>query len=211
MLSAILTFVPASVLLVIAPGPDSLLVLRNAARGGRRAGLATAAGTLTGLLVWAAAAALGLAALVRASQFGYLAVRWAGAAYLVLLGLRLIWQRKRRSDTPDDTSAFPAATDTRGLAQYLAGAGTNLLNPKVGVFFISFLPVFIPRGVPVAPAALVLGSIFLTEGMVWLGAIALLGDRLNAVVSRASVRRRMERLTGLVMIGFGVRLALERR
>jgi threonine/homoserine/homoserine lactone efflux protein len=77
-LSAVVTFVPAAALLVIAPGPDSLLVLRNAARGGRRAGLATAAGTVTGLLVWAAAAALGLAALVRASQIGYLAVRWAG-------------------------------------------------------------------------------------------------------------------------------------
>jgi threonine/homoserine/homoserine lactone efflux protein len=73
------------------------------------------------------------------------------------------------------------------------------------------LPVFIPRGVPVAPAALILGGIFLAEGIVWLTAIVLLGDRLNALVRRASVRRRMERLTGLVMIGFGVRLALERR
>jgi len=81
----------------------------------------------------------------------------------------------------------------------------------VGIFFISFLPVFIPRGVPVAPAALILGGIFLAEGIVWLTAIVLLGGRLNALVSRASVRRRMERLTGLVMIGFGVRLALERR
>jgi len=100
---------------------------------------------------------------------------------------------------------------TRPLAGYLTGAGTNLLNPKVGIFFISFLPVFIPRGVPAAPAALILGGIFLAEGIVWLTAIVLLGGRLNPVVSRASVRRRMERLTGLVMIGFGVRLALEQR
>ena len=86
-----------------------------------------------------------------------------------------------------------------------------MLNPKVGIFLVSFLPVFIPRGVSVASAAMILGSVYVTEGIVWLGAIALLGDRLNVLLSRASVRRRMEQLTGLVMIGFGVRLALERR
>jgi threonine/homoserine/homoserine lactone efflux protein len=207
---AIVTFVPVPALLVIAPGPDSLLVLRNAARGGRRAGLATAAGTVTGLLVWAAAAALGLAALVRASQIGYLAVRWAGAAYLVFLGAQLIWQRRRRRSV-EEVTRRPEATNSHPLAEYLTGAGTNLLNPKVGIFFVSFLPVFIPRGVPVAPAAFILGSVFLTEGIVWLSVIALLGERLNVVLRRASVRRRMEQLTGLVMIGFGVRLALERR
>jgi threonine/homoserine/homoserine lactone efflux protein len=210
-LTAIVTFVPAAALLVIAPGPDSLLVLRNAARGGRRAGLVTAAGTVTGLLVWAAAAALGLAALVRASQIAYLAVRWAGAAYLVLLGARLIWQRDRRPGDGDDAVDGPAITDGGRIAEYLTGAGTNLLNPKVGIFFISFLPAFIPRGAHVGPAALILGSVFLTEGILWLGLIALLGDRLNAVLSRAGIRRRLERLTGLVMIGFGIRLALERQ
>lgn len=210
-LSALLTFVPAAALLIVAPGPDSLLVLRNSARGGRGAGLATAAGTLTGLLVWAAAAALGLAALLRASEVGYLVVRWAGAAYLLFLGTQLI--RRSRPSRASDAEAAPAAAATgRGLlAQYLTGAGTNLLNPKVGVFFISFLPVFIPRGVPVGPAAMMLGGVFLAETVVWLGAVVLLGGRLNNVVSRASVRRRIERLTGLVMIGFGLRLALEHR
>jgi threonine/homoserine/homoserine lactone efflux protein len=210
-LAAILTFMPAAALLVIAPGPDTLLVLRNAARGGRRSGLATAAGTVTGLLVWAAAAALGLAALVRASQIGYLAVRWAGAAYLVFLGSRLIIQRRQRRDNRKDAAGARAVADSRPLAGYLTGAGTNLLNPKVGVFFVSLLPAFIPHGVPVAPAALILGSVFLAEGILWLGVITLLGGRLSVVLSRASVRRRMEQLTGLVMIGFGVRLALERR
>ena len=210
-MGVVVTFVPAAALLVIAPGPDTLLVLRNSARGGLRAGLATAAGTVTGLLVWAAAAALGLAALLRASEIGYMVVRWAGAAYLVYLGSQLIWRSRRGRGDGGNAAGSPAVAHTRPLAGYLTGAGTNLLNPKVGIFFISFLPVFIPRGVPVAPAALILGGIFLAEGIVWLAAIVLLGDRLNAMVSRASVRRRMERLTGLVMIGFGVRLALERR
>jgi len=210
-MGAVVTFVPAAALLVIAPGPDTLLVLRNSARGGLRAGLSTAAGTVTGLLVWAAAAALGLAALLRASEIGYMVVRWAGAAYLVYLGSQLIWRSSRSRGDGKDATGSPDVAPTRPLAGYLTGAGTNLLNPKVGIFFISFLPVFIPRGVPVAPAALILGGIFLAEGIVWLTAIVLLGGRLNALVSRASVRRRMERLTGLVMIGFGVRLALERR
>jgi len=210
-LSAIVTFVPAAALLVVAPGPDSLLVLRNSARGGRRAGLATAAGTVTGLLVWAAAAALGLAALVRASEVGYLAVRWAGAAYLVFLGSQLIWRSRRGPGSGEQPTPLPLVARRRRLAEYLTGAGTNLLNPKVGIFFISFLPVFIPRGAPVALMALILGAIFLAEGIVWLAAIVLLGDRLSALVTRAGVRRRMERLTGLVMIGFGLRLAFERR
>jgi len=210
-MGAVLTFVPAAALLVIAPGPDTLLVLRNSARGGLKAGLSTAAGTVTGLPLWAAAAALGLAALLRASEIGYMVVRWAGAAYMVYLGSRLIWRSWRGRGGGGNAAGSPAVAHTRPLAGYLTGAGTNLLNPKVGIFFISFLPVFIPRGVPAAPAALILGGIFLAEGIVWLTAIVLLGDRLNALVSRASVQRRMERLTGLVMIGFGVRLALERR
>lgn len=207
---------PAAALLIVAPGPDSLLVLRNSARGGRRGGLATAAGTVTGLVVWAAAAALGLAALLRASEIGFLVVRCAGAAYLALLGSHLIWRARRphASDdqTREDQASSPVAVAHRGpLAQYLAGAGTNLLNPKVGIFFISFLPGFIPRGVPVGQAALLLGGIFVAETSVWLAAIVLLGERFNAVVSRAGVRRRIDRLTGVVMIGFGLRLALERR
>jgi threonine/homoserine/homoserine lactone efflux protein len=213
-LSAFLTFMPTAALLIVAPGPDSLLVLRNSARGGRRGGVATAAGTVTGLLVWAAAAALGLAALLRASEIGFLVVRCAGAAYLVFLGSQLIWRSRRPRDGDNAGEGQPAASVAvarRGpFAQYLAGAGTNLLNPKVGIFFISFLPAFIPHGVPVGQAALILGGIFVAETIVWLGAIVLLGERFNAVVSRARVRRRIDRLTGAVMIGFGLRLALER-
>jgi len=198
MLTAVLTFVPAAALLVIAPGPDTLLVLRNSARGGRRAGLVTAAGTITGLLISAAAAALGLATLVRASQIGYTVVRACGAAYLIYLGAMLLWRGRSSRDHEADAEAQ-------------AGIGTNMFNPKVGVFFVSFLPVFIPKGAPVAGTSLLLGAIFLAEGAIWLGIVVLLGDRLSAVVNRPSVRRRTERLTAPVMIGFGVRLATSHR
>ena len=211
MLTAILAFLPAAALLVIAPGPDTLLVLRNSARGGRRAGLVTAAGTVTGLLVWAIAAALGLAALVRASEVGYTVVRFCGAAYLIFLGAQLLWRSRRDQTGDEDADARLPLPGGRPVTGYIAGIGTNLFNPKVGVFFVSFLPVFIPRGVPVAPMSLLLGGIFLTEGIIWLIVIAMLGHRLSAIINRPSMRRRAERLTGLVMIGFGVRLAIEQR
>ena len=212
MLTAILAFLPAAALLVIAPGPDTLLVLRNSARGGRRAGLVTAAGTVTGLLAWAIAAALGLAALVRASEVGYTVVRFCGAAYLIFLGAQLLWRSRRgqAGDENGDAEATPLPGG-RPVTGYVAGIGTNLFNPKIGVFFVSFLPVFIPRGVPVAPMSLLLGGIFLAEAIIWLVVIAMLGHRLSAIINRPSMRRRAERLTGLVMIGFGVRLAIEQR
>ncbi len=211
MLTAVLAFVPASALLVVAPGPDTLLVLRNSARGGRRAGLATAAGTITGLLVWAAAAALGLAALVRASEIGYSLVRWCGAAYLIFLGTQLLWRSRREQSAAPSAAPALAPPTRRRLADYLAGIGTNLFNPKVGVFFVSFLPVFIPKGAPVAATSLVLGGVFLAEGLLWLTTIVLLGDRLSVIIAAPRVRRRVERLTGLVMVGFGVRLAIQQR
>lgn len=97
------------------------------------------------------------------------------------------------------------------LTDYLTGVGTNVFNPKVGVFFLSFLPVFIPRGSPAPLESLLLGGVFVAEGVMWLTAIAPLRDRLSAIISRPGVRRQMERLTGIVMVGFGVRLAMERR
>src|SRR5215469_71417 len=211
MLTALLAFVPAAALLVVAPGPDTLLVLRNSARSGRRAGLITAAGTVTGLLVWAAAAALGLAALVRASEIGYSIVRWCGAAYLILLGSQLLWRSRGGHDVETQLAIESQPARQHRMTDYLIGIGTNLFNPKVGVFFVSFLPVFIPRGVPVAATSLLLGAIFLAEGMIWLITIVLLGDRLSAVIRRPRIRRRLERLTGVVMIGFGIRLATEHR
>lgn len=208
---AALAFVPAAALLVIAPGPDSLLVLRNSVRGGRRSGLATAAGTITGLLFWAAAAALGLGALLRASEIGYTLVRCCGAAYLIFLGSQLLWRSRPGRDDKEPAEAGSSPACRHIADNYLTGVGTNLFNPKVGIFFVSFLPVFIPRGVSVVPASLMLGGIFLAEGVVWLTAIVWLAARLSAVLSRSRIRRRMERLTGLVMVGFGVRLAIERR
>jgi threonine/homoserine/homoserine lactone efflux protein len=207
MIGAALSFMGAAALLVVAPGPDSLLVTRNAVRRGRRAGLATAAGTITGLLVWGAAAAFGLAALLRASEVGYSIVKWCGAAYLILLGGRLLFSRHR----VDPAAEHPESAPERVGSAYMTGLATNILNPKVGVFFISFLPVFVPRGAPVGTSTLLFGAIFVAEGMLWLLTLVLLATRLGSLITRPKMQRRLERLTGLVMIGFGLRVAAERR
>src|ERR687890_919436 len=131
---ALATFIPAATLIVLVPGPDTLLVLRSIVRGGRRHGWATAAGVLTGLLVWAAVAAAGLAAVLRASEVAYNVLRIAGACYLVLLGVQSLRSLRRPA-----TAEEPAPDAHRGVlgTGYLAGVITNLLNPKVGVFFVT--------------------------------------------------------------------------
>ena len=213
MWTAIAAFTAAAALLVIAPGPDTLLVLRNTIRRGRRAGFATAAGTITGLLVWGAAAALGLAALLRASRVGFTIVRAVGATYLIFLGLTMILARAHdRVERPDPEPTVVDSAPSGGVgASYLTGVATNLFNPKVGVFFISFLPVFVPRGAPVGPTSALFGAIFVLEGLLWLTTLVLVGGRLAALLTRRSVRPRIERVAGLFMIGFGVRLATSRR
>jgi threonine/homoserine/homoserine lactone efflux protein len=211
MVAAVLSFMGAAAVLVVAPGPDSLLVTRNAVRRGRRAGLATAAGTITGLLVWGAAAALGLAALLRASETGYSIVKWCGAAYLTLLGARLLISRAHVEAAGEHPQSAPGSARDRVRSAYLTGLATNILNPKVGVFFISFLPVFVPRGAPAGTTSLLFGAIFVTEGTLWLLTLVLLATRLGTLMTRPRVQRRLERLTGVVMIGFGLRVATEHR
>src|SRR5271168_221709 len=135
---SLLAFVAAASLVTITPGLDTALVLRAAAADGRRAGAWAAAGVGAGCLTWGAAVALGLTALLAASTAAYVALRWAGAAYLLYLGVRLLLAP--RSAMQIDTAP------TAGAHPFRRGLLTNLLNPKVGVFYVSFLPQFIPSG-----------------------------------------------------------------
>jgi threonine/homoserine/homoserine lactone efflux protein len=216
MIGALLGFTIASTLLILAPGPDSLLVMRNALRGGRRAGWVTAGGTVSGLLVWAVAAALGLSALLRASQAGYDAVRLAGAAYLVGLGIGGLRSARRAGRAEGARRAQPrpeagAGGGFRSRHAYLSGLLSNLLNPKIGVFFIAFLPGFIPAGAPAGLASLGLGLWFLVETGAWLGTLAWLAASGAGWLRRAAVQRWLERVTGVALIGIGLRLAAAAR
>jgi threonine/homoserine/homoserine lactone efflux protein len=193
-----------------------MLVLRNALRGGRRAGLSTAAGTVTGLLSWALAAALGISALVTASRVGYDVLRLVGGAYLVWLGLVTM---RNRASRPAGTSTGEGnkSNKTAGHAPaslpraYVNGVISNACNPKIGVFFIAFLPSVMPAGVPAREFSLGLGAWFALETGLWLAAVVWLADHAKVWLNRPRWQRRLEQLTGLVLIAFGIRVATESR
>jgi threonine/homoserine/homoserine lactone efflux protein len=212
--TVLLGFALAATLVILAPGPDFMLVMRNTVRGGRRAGWVTACGTLSGLTVWALAAALGLSALLRVSHVAYDVLRFCGAAYLIWLGVTsLISFRRNRTDrarAAPDLTALGQAPGRPGRA-YLNGMLSNLLNPKISVFFMAFLPAFVPAGASASQFSLVLGAWFIAETGLWLAVVAWLADRGVRWLRRPTVQRWLERITGIVLIGFGLRLATESR
>lgn len=204
---ALLAFSVAAGLLTLTPGLDTAIVLRTAAvEGARRAALA-ALGVIGGCLVWGAAVALGLGVLLQASALAFNVIKWSGAAYLVWLGIGLILKPRDR---------FPLATPTGpvsggDLAWMRRGLLTNLLNPKVGVFYISFLPQFLPQGVAPGPFIFALAALHAAMGLAWFALLISATRPLAGLLQRAAVIRWLDRLTGGVFLTFGVRLALERR
>lgn len=195
-------FTAAAVLIVLLPGPDTLVVVRNILFGGRRQGALTALGNVCGLAIWVCVATFGLAAALRASQVGYDVLRLVGATYLIWLGIAAL--RSRRAGL----EVTPGRSGLLGSG-FSAGILTNLLNPKVGVFFVSFLPGFIPRHHGVAAASLLLGSIFLVLTAIYWIVLLVLAGKVTAWMNRPAVRRRLSVLTGVVLVGFGLRLATE--
>ena len=135
-------------------------------------------------------------------------LRVAGAGYLLLLGVRTLLAARRSREVPVQDGVTDVGR--RSVGPYRTGMLTNLLNPKVGVFYVTLLPQFIPRGVPVLPASLLLAGIHAVEGIIWLSLVCFAVSRAGALLRRASVRRGLERVTGLVLIGFGARVAVER-
>jgi threonine/homoserine/homoserine lactone efflux protein len=209
-LLSLLSFTVASVLIVLLPGPDTLVVVRGLVRGGRRGGSATAAGVLAGLVVWVAATALGLSALLRASELGYDALKIAGACYLVWIGVRSLLAVRRASEGLEAGGDGPMApAPLLGGSGFTAGFVTDLLNPKVGVFFVSFLPGFVPAGYSVGWTTFALGAWYaVLTAVYFLGLVALSGT-VSAWMGSPRVRRRLDAMTGMVLVGFGVRLATE--
>ena len=191
----VLPFLVVAVIVVVTPGVDMALVTKNALVHGRRASLATAFGVNVGIALWTLAAALGVAAVVRASAEAFDVVKFAGALYLVYLGIQSLRRRER------------AAVARRRLSPFGQGLISNALNPKIAVFFTSLLPQFGHS----LPALLVLGAIFNTIGIVWLTAYAIAAARGRAALQRPRVRAALDSVSGVVLVGLGVRLAFERR
>lgn len=202
--TSLVAFAVAAALLTIAPGLDTALVLRTAATEGPRRALWSGLGIVTGCFVWAVIVAGGLSALLVASEFAYSTLRWLGAAYLLYVGFRLLW--RPRASFVNETAA-----QNRGRGAFARGALTNLLNPKVGIFYVSFLPQFIPPGVSVALFTLLLGAIHGVFGLIWFLALITATRPLTQWLRRPPVVRWLDRATGGIFIAFGVRLALESR
>ncbi|MER7520706.1 LysE family translocator [Streptomyces sp. NPDC126499] len=191
-------------LLTMVPGPDMAVVTRRAVAAGRSDGLRTVAGITTGLLVWGVLSVAGLAAVLAASATAYTVVKLAGAAYLVLLGAQaLLAARRGRHDRAAARVDIPPPSGH----PWRTGLVGNLLNPKIAVFYTGLLPTLAPHGLSphTGMSLLVLVHAALTVG--WLGGYVLLLARARAFFARAAVRRAMERITGVVLIGFGVRVA----
>jgi threonine/homoserine/homoserine lactone efflux protein len=203
----LLAFVGVAAVIVVVPGPDMALVLRNGLRGGRHAALATALGINAGLVVWALAAALGIAALLHASATAFTLLKLAGALYLAWLGLRLLVDsfrgRQREGGAPGPPIA-PRAAFRQGLL-------TNLANPKVAVVYTTLIPQFVSPGPGAGARTALLAATFVLMGLAWLTAYALAVAAVGRAFARPAVRAWIERVTGAVLVALGVRLALERR
>jgi threonine/homoserine/homoserine lactone efflux protein len=196
MVGHVLAFLAVSAVVIVTPGQDTALTVRNSLFGGRRNGVFTAAGVAAGQAFWTLAASLGLAALLSASEPAFLAVRIAGAAYLIMLGLQTLlgWGHSRGERTPDVRGAF-----RQGLI-------SNLGNPKMAVFFTSLLPQF---GGHSFAALLLLGLVFCSMTFAWLTGYALVVARAGDFFRRARVRRWVERVTGAVLVALGIRVATD--
>jgi threonine/homoserine/homoserine lactone efflux protein len=198
-LTSVLAFSLAAAVLTVTPGADTMLVLRTAVVGGRRRGVLAGLGVCTGLFVWGAAAGLGLTALVLASRLAYDGLRLAGAAYLLYLAGSAL-RGERATDHVEPTVAS---------GPYRRGLLTNVLNPKVGAFYLTFLPQFIPRHSSVLACSLLFAGMHALEGVGWLSAVSVLSDRLGHLIRRRRVRRWLDRLSAAVFVGLAARLAAD--
>jgi threonine/homoserine/homoserine lactone efflux protein len=217
MLGQLVAFLGVSAVVICVPGPDTALTVRNALAGGRRCGVATAAGVAAGQAVWTLATSVGIAELIQASEPAFLVMKTVGAAYLVALGLQSLWSAaglRSRWTAAGLRSRWTAAGSRslrmgpgRALRQ---GMVSNLANPKMAAFFLSLLPQFASpeQG---AGGIVGLGLVFCAMTFGWLGLYSVVVDRARAVLSRSWVRRALDGVSGVVLVGFGARLALQQR
>jgi threonine/homoserine/homoserine lactone efflux protein len=202
----LLAFAGVSLLLAVTPGPDMAVVTRNALAHGRRGVVLTTSGIALALVIWVTATAVGLSALLRTSGEVLFLLKIVGACYLAYLGVRTLLESRARP--ADLLAATPPAAPAHAV--FRQGFLSAISNPKLGVFFVTFLPQFVLPGQPVLPRLLELGVTFALIGWVWMNVYGLFVTRLRQVITAPRVRQWMQRVTGVVLLGFGARLALER-
>ena len=219
---AFLSFAVLAGLLTVIPGLDTAYVLRTAVAHGRRPAFAAALGIATSSLIWGMAAATGVSALLTASQTAYLVLRIVGAAYLTWFGgtmlIKALLRRGRsdaggeaRSESTRQPTGAVARPGSRVLRSWARGVSTNLLNPKVGVFYVAMLPQFIPAGAPHLAMGAALALLHDVEGMCWFTLLIFASHSARRLFADGRAKRVMDAVTGTVLVGFGLRLATSPR
>lgn len=209
--SQVIAFTLVAAALTLSPGADTMLVLRNVLRGGRRDGVVTTFGICSGLFIHATLSALGVSMILMYSARAFQVVKITGACYIVWLGLQSLWSAVHRH--PNSLSWFGSKVgyNVSSSKSFFEGLLTNLLNPKVAVFYLAFLPQFIGSTDPVLPKSLFLASIHYALGIIWLVSLSTVLDRTRGLLVKAKVRRWLNGVCGTVLIGLGLRLALQKR
>lgn len=204
-----LLFIGVAAIVIVVPGPDTAVVTKNVLVHGRRAAFGTSLGVSAGLSVWTLAAALGVASVVRASYLAFTVLKLIGALYLIWLGLQAL-----RATSHTRSAGGPSRADRPvmgALGGFRQGLLSDLANPKIGVFFTSLLPQFVDPGHPVLLPFLALGAVFVLMTVLWLSAYCLVAARAAETLQRPRVKAALDRVTGIVLIGLGLRLAIEHR
>ncbi len=208
---ALLSFTVTAGLLTMTPGLDTALVLRTAAVEGGKQALLAGIGICSGCLLWGAAASFGLSALLAVSGFAYSVLRIVGAVYLGYLGIKLVIRAFGSTSSISPAEAVWAENRNRDSSLWLKrGLLTNLLNPKVGVFYLSFLPQFIPTGVPVWSFSILLALIHATEGLLWFLLLTNATELISSWLRHRRVVMALDSLMGAILIAFGLKLVLDK-
>jgi RhtB (resistance to homoserine/threonine) family protein len=205
----VVAFTIVAAAMTMAPGADTMLVVRNVLRGGRRDGYFTVAGICSGLYVHALLSALGISVILMQSARAFTIMKIAGAGYLVWLGLNSLRSAARRSHAQASEAVIRA--NVTPARCYREGFLTNVLNPKVVVFYLALLPQFIRPGDPVLLKSLLLTLIHFIEGIIWLGFVAFIVDRSRRFIMKQNMRRWLDAICGTLLVGLGMRLAMERQ
>jgi threonine/homoserine/homoserine lactone efflux protein len=210
MVTHVAAFLAVAVVVIVTPGQDTALTIRNTLLGGRLGGIATAVGVAAGQAVWALATSAGLAAVLEASHPAFVALRLAGAAYLIYLGGRALYDAVRlRSRTVRGEAISDLGSRMKPRRALRQGLISNLANPKMVVFFTSLLPQFVARGHAAFAPLLLLGLVFASMTLFWLTLYAIAVAKARVLLLRSRVRRAVDAVTGAVLVTFGVRLASE--
>ncbi|TYS67484.1 LysE family translocator [Sutcliffiella horikoshii] len=201
-------FVLMSILLIILPGPDTAIATKNTLSAGRMGGFKTVSGTFCAILIHTIAAVVGLSAIIVKSAFLFSVFKYVGAVYLVYLGVKTIWAlRHKKTEIPMDSNV---ANKFKNQSHFKQGFLTNMLNPKVAVFFLTFLPQFVDPGTNTIGPFLLMGVTYAILTAIWFALYIYLVDQISAFMKRPRTTTVIESITGIVLIGFGVKLALEK-